>query len=230
MSQRGVIVAVTLATLLLLVPAIQGYSGGVYNQASGCGCHSGSTAPAATVSISGLPTSYDANNLYQVTVSVSGGVAGSSGGFSLEVDKGTLSTGFGIMAVKVNSQGNSATHTITGSSYRSWSFEWTSPPAGGGTDNFEVAAMTTNGNGNNNGDRWVTAELEVRGSKSLIHRVNGESVFELQEIQLDESDPDAQALIKNGSSLPLSEGYLAIQAESHPTQVIKIQIKLLDDP
>ena len=80
------------------------------------------------------------------------------------------------------------------------------------------------------GDRWVTVELEVRGSKSLIHRVNGESVFELQEIQLDESDPDAQALIKNGSSLPLSEGYLAIQAESHPTQFRKIQIKLLDGP
>ena len=80
------------------------------------------------------------------------------------------------------------------------------------------------------GDRWVTVELEVRGSESLIHKVNGEPVFELQEIQLDESDPDAQALIKNGSSLPLSEGYLAIQAESHPTQFRKIQIKLLDEP
>ena len=161
MSQRGVIVAVTLATLLLLVPAIQGFDGGVYNQASGCNCHSQSGSSPATVSISGLPTSYDANNLYQVTVSVSGGVAGSSGGFSLEVDKGTLSTGFGIMAVKVNSQGNSATHTITGSSYRSWSFEWTSPSAGGGTAIFEVAGMTTNGNGNNNGDRWVTDLVQV---------------------------------------------------------------------
>ena len=161
MSQRGVIVAITLATLLLLVPAIQGYEGGVYNQASGCGCHSQYGSNPASVSISGLPTSYDVNKLYQVTVSVSGGVSGSSGGFSLEVDKGTLSTGFGIMAVKVNGQGNSATHTITGSSYRSWSFEWTSPSAGGGTANFELAGMTTNGNGNNNGDRWVTDLVQV---------------------------------------------------------------------
>ena len=51
--------------MLLLVPAIQGYEGGVYNQASGCGCHSGTTAPGASVSISGLPTNYDVNKLYQ---------------------------------------------------------------------------------------------------------------------------------------------------------------------
>ena len=161
MSQHRFLVAVTIVSMLLLVPAIQGYEGGVYNQASGCGCHSQSGTNSASVTISGLPTSYDANKLYQVTVSVSGGVPGSSGGFSLEVDKGTLSTGIGIMAVKVNSQGNSATHTITGSSYRSWGFEWTSPSAGGGTVNFEVAGMTTNGNGNNNGDRWVTNLVQV---------------------------------------------------------------------
>ena len=161
MSQHKFLVAVTIVSMLLLVPAIQGYEGGVYNQASGCGCHSQSGTNPASVTISGLPTSYDANKLYQVTVSVSGGVPGSSGGFSLEVDKGTLSTGIGIMAVKVNSQGNSATHTITGSSYRSWGFEWTSPSAGGGTVNFEVAGMTTNGNGNNNGDRWVTNLVQV---------------------------------------------------------------------
>ena len=80
MSQRRFIVAVTIVSMLLLVPAIQGYEGGVYNQASGCGCHSGTTAPGASVSISGLPTTYDVNKLYQVTVSVSGGVSGSSGG------------------------------------------------------------------------------------------------------------------------------------------------------
>ena len=147
--------------MLLLVPAIQGYEGGVYNHASGCGCHSGTTAPGASVSISGLPTNYDVNKLYQVTVSVSGGVSGSSGGFSLEVDKGTLSTGFGLMLVNVNSQGNSATHSITGSSYRSWSFEWTSPAAGSGIVTFEVAGMTTNGDGQNSGDRWVTDVVQI---------------------------------------------------------------------
>ena len=147
--------------MLLLVPAIQGFDNGVYNRASGCGCHSQTGSNPASVSISGLPSTYDVNKLYQVTVSVSGGVQGSSGGFSLEVDKGTLSTGMGLMLVKVNNQGNSATHTITGSSYRSWSFEWTSPAAGSGTVSFEVAGLTTNGNSQNSGDRWVTDIVQI---------------------------------------------------------------------
>ena len=68
---------------------------------------------------------------------------------------------------------------------------------------------------------------EVRGSDELIHRINGKSVFELKNMQLDENDPDAKLLIENGSNLLLSEGYLAIQAESHPTQFRKIQIRPL---
>ena len=162
MGQHRFLVAVTMVSMLLLVPAIQGYENGVYNQASGCGCHSQTGTTPASVSISGLPSSYDVNKLYQITVSVSGGVQGSNGGFSLEVDKGTLSTpqvGFG--SVKVNNQGNSATHGITGSSYRSWSFDWTSPSAGAGTTTFEVAGITANGNGGTSGDRWATNVVPV---------------------------------------------------------------------
>ena len=162
MGQHRFLVAVTMVSMLLLVPAIQGYENGVYNQASGCGCHSQTGTTPASVSISGLPSSYDVNKLYQITVSVSGGVQGSNGGFSLEVDKGTLSTpqvGFG--SVKVNNQGNSATHGITGSSSRSWSFDWTSPSAGSGTTTFEVAGITANGNGGTSGDRWATNVVQV---------------------------------------------------------------------
>ena len=162
MGQHRFLVAVTMVSMLLLVPAIQGYENGVYNQASGCGCHSQTGTTPASVSISGLPSSYDVNKLYQITVSVSGGVQGSNGGFSLEVDKGTLSTpqvGFG--SVKVNNQGNSATHGITGSSSRSWSFDWTSPSAGSGTTTFEVAGITANGNGGTSGDRWATNVVPV---------------------------------------------------------------------
>ena len=86
MSQRRLI-AVTLVSMLLLVPAIQGYEGGIHNQASGCGCHSQTGQTPASVSISGLPTNYDVNKLYQITVSVSGGVSGSSGGFSSKSTK-----------------------------------------------------------------------------------------------------------------------------------------------
>jgi hypothetical protein len=72
------------------------------------------------------------------------------------------------------------------------------------------------------GDQWVTVEIEVRGSETLIHRVNGEQVFELTDIQLDDRDADAQALLEKGAPLILKEGYVALQAESHPTQFRKI--------
>jgi hypothetical protein len=74
------------------------------------------------------------------------------------------------------------------------------------------------------GDEWVTVELEVHGSDSLIHRVNGVQVFELQDMQLDDRDADAQALIQQGAELILKEGYVALQAESHPTQFRKIEL------
>ena len=161
MSQRRVIVAVTIVALLLFVPAIRGYQGGVYNRAYGCNCHSQTGSTAASVGISGLPTSYDAGDLYQLTVSVTGGVSGSGGGFSLEVNKGTVSIGAGQTLVKVNNQGNSATHTMAGNSYRSWSFDWSAPSQGAGLVTFEVAGMTSNGNGGTSGDRWATSMVQI---------------------------------------------------------------------
>jgi len=71
-------------------------------------------------------------------------------------------------------------------------------------------------------------EIEVRGSETLIHRINGEKVFELTGIQLDDRDADAQALLEKGASLTLKEGYVALQAESHPTQFRKIELLPLE--
>ena len=185
------------------MPAIQGYENGVYNQASGCGCHSQTGTTPASVSISGLPSSYDVNKLYQLTVSVSGGVQGSNGGFSLEVDKGTLSTpqvGFG--SVKVNNQGNSATHGITGSSSRSWSFDWTSPSAGAGTTTFEVAGITANGNGGTSGDRWATNVVPVPenvpvnnppSASNVLLSPNDAKTNDVLTLSYSYSDPDGDA-------------------------------------
>ena len=94
------------------------------------------------------------------SISVTGGVSGTNGGFSLEVSQGTLSAGgIGIMAVKVNSAGNSATHTTN--SYRSWSVDWIAPAAGSGQATISVAGLTADNSGNYNGDRWATATYQV---------------------------------------------------------------------
>ncbi|MFT4814482.1 MAG: hypothetical protein ACI9WR_001796, partial [Paracoccaceae bacterium] len=46
--------------------------------------------------------------------------------------------------------------------------------------------------------------------------------------QLDDTDPDAQTLIQNGATIELDEGYISIQAESHPIQFRKIELRILD--
>ncbi len=76
------------------------------------------------------------------------------------------------------------------------------------------------------GDLWVRMEVEVHGDEKILHRVNGEIVLEYERPQLDENDADAAKLLKDGG-VQLSEGYIALQAESHPTEFRKIELKRL---
>ena len=77
-----------------------------------------------------------------------------------------------------------------------------------------------------NGDQWVTAEMEVHGGEKIVHRVNGEAVLEYEKPQLDPKDADGKALIKDGQ-LILEGGYIALQAESHPVEFRKVEVKVL---
>ena len=78
------------------------------------------------------------------------------------------------------------------------------------------------------GDVWVTAEVEVNGGGAVRHFVNGELVLEYKEPQLDEGDKDAAPLVKaRGGKVLLEEGYIALQAESHPVEFRKVEIKVL---
>ena len=106
MNHRRAVGSILIVALLLMVqPCKQGKMEFITSHQAVVVIHNGATT--STVSIWGS-SSYDANKLYQLTVSVSGEF-GSSGGFSLEVDHGTLSTGVGLMLVNVNLSGNSAT-------------------------------------------------------------------------------------------------------------------------
>lgn len=78
------------------------------------------------------------------------------------------------------------------------------------------------------GDQWVTAEVEVRGNSTIKHIVNGEVVLEYEKPQLDEKDADARKLIKNDEKM-LDEGYIALQAESHPVEFRKVEIRILKE-
>jgi hypothetical protein len=74
------------------------------------------------------------------------------------------------------------------------------------------------------GDRWVKAEIEVNGDGVIKHLINGRVVLEYQEPQLDPSDADAKKLLERGAAKMLSEGYISLQAESHPCAFRKIEI------
>ena len=78
------------------------------------------------------------------------------------------------------------------------------------------------------GDQWVTMEVEVRGNSSIKHIINGEVVLEYQNPQLDENDADAQRLMDKQDKM-LDEGYISLQAESHPVEFRKVEIRLLEE-
>ncbi|KAA3663184.1 MAG: DUF1080 domain-containing protein [Calditrichaeota bacterium] len=79
------------------------------------------------------------------------------------------------------------------------------------------------------GDQWVTMEVIVHGSGPVYHVVNGDTVLTYKNPQYDEEDKDAQKLIPESGEKLISEGYIALQAESHRTEFRKIEIKVLEE-
>ena len=152
MQLKAILLSAVVA-MVLLSPMIEASSNGKHNSSGGCGCH----GSGASVSISeNFPSSYTAGQTYTIQLSVSSSTSSSKGGFNVEVDKGSLSTG-GSSSVKVS--GTSITHSNSGS--RSWTFDWTAPSAGSGTVNVDIAGLTANGASGNNGDAWSTTTLTI---------------------------------------------------------------------
>jgi hypothetical protein len=75
------------------------------------------------------------------------------------------------------------------------------------------------------GDQWVTVEVEVRGNR-IRHVVNGETVLEYTDPQLDPKDADARKLIDDGDPM-LHGGYISLQSESHPVEFRKVELREL---
>jgi hypothetical protein len=78
------------------------------------------------------------------------------------------------------------------------------------------------------GDQWVKVEIEVHGSKVVRHKIDGETVLEYNEPQLDETDAHAKELIAKQGKL-LSGGTISLQSESHPIEFRKVELLRLKD-
>lgn len=78
------------------------------------------------------------------------------------------------------------------------------------------------------GDQWVSVEVEVRNHERIRHIIDGQTVLEYTLPQLDPDDPDARRLMETHALL-LDDGYIALQAESHPVEFRRVEIMPLDD-
>ncbi|MFY0688634.1 MAG: DUF1080 domain-containing protein [Cyclobacteriaceae bacterium] len=76
---------------------------------------------------------------------------------------------------------------------------------------------------------WVKMEIEVHGSKKIIHKINDQMVMTYSEPQYDDTDKFALELMKKGHSRIISEGYIALQAEGHPVEFRNIELMKLDE-
>ena len=72
------------------------------------------------------------------------------------------------------------------------------------------------------GDQWVRVVAEVLGSERITHYVEGTQVMTYTKPQLGGEIKSPQFKGRDGELL--SEGYIALQAESHPTEFRKVEL------
>jgi Domain of Unknown Function (DUF1080) len=78
------------------------------------------------------------------------------------------------------------------------------------------------------GDRWVTVEVEVDGGRLIRHLVDGQVVLEYSQPQLDDKDADARPLLPKRADKQLRDGYIYLQAESHPVEFRRVEMMPLE--
>jgi hypothetical protein len=79
------------------------------------------------------------------------------------------------------------------------------------------------------GDRWVTAEIEVHGNQVIRHKIDGKTVIEYSEPQLDDRDADGKRLLDDGQPKMITGGTISLQSESHPVEFRKVELRELTE-
>lgn len=72
------------------------------------------------------------------------------------------------------------------------------------------------------GDQWVTIDIEVRGDRLIRHVIDGKTVVEYSEPRIGGERMSEDFVVPDDT--PLTEGYIALQAESHPVEFRKVEI------
>ena len=188
-----------LAVLLLLVvsaPAIDGHPTGKFNASDGCGCHS--TSP-VNAQLSGYPSTYAAGEQYVLAIGMS--ISAPAGGFSLDIDKGTLSNP--STDAQVDSLQLSATHSSSDST--SWTVTWTAPSSGSGMVTFSLAVLAADGNIDTEGDLSGLFSVQIaEASPNTAPQVS---------LSLPQSVDSSTDLVANISSLDVDDDPVALSIQ-----------------
>jgi hypothetical protein len=78
------------------------------------------------------------------------------------------------------------------------------------------------------GDQWVVAEVEMKGGETVKHYINGELVMEYNQPQLDPREPYYEKLLPFYGGKIMTKGTISLQAESHPIDFRKIELKVIN--
>ena len=139
---RSIAVMTVLITAMLFTPLVTSFPTGISGvKDSGCNCHGATTSDSVTPIIVGLPEVYNYSEVYELTVSFTGGPS-TPGNINLG--------GFHLWSSEVG-------HTDVGNDQTSWTVVWTAPD----TDrNVEMILHVNSVNGNagdgagSSGDEW----------------------------------------------------------------------------
>jgi hypothetical protein len=74
------------------------------------------------------------------------------------------------------------------------------------------------------GDQWVRVEAEVLGDESIKHIVEGETVLEYSKPQIGGGNVSKYDESVKVDGQPLTAGWIALQAESHPLEFRKVEL------
>lgn len=78
-----------------------------------------------------------------------------------------------------------------------------------------------------NGDQWVTAEFLVMGDSIIKHIVEGKVVMAYSKPVVGGTDKPAGYPVPDGTAV--KEGYICLQAESHPVEFRKVELLKLEE-
>jgi hypothetical protein len=74
------------------------------------------------------------------------------------------------------------------------------------------------------GDQWVRVEVEVRGNDTIRHIIDGQTVISYEKPQIGGGVVNNFDLKVKTDGTMLSEGYIALQSESHPVEFRKVEL------